>query len=358
MRESFTHTESKLGFPNRELTGFSRGAEIVFAGLIGVFAGRRVSDQLTHLAPLIYPSEQYHRFVQKRLRLWFRSLVFLQSTASMLRFFDSTEHRRTLLRRYPWLIEKPHRPYLSIRSASTARANLITAHYDVLEGCSRSGVLLQAALEPVVLARFEGRSGTPYEISLRPAELRQEGELVIALAWGETYTYRLAFTLAVRNGVKAAYIGCLQGPNGEGMRDAVRNVTQDLHGSRPKDVLFALAQVIFSEINVHTVLGISTEHHVHRHWRNRTHKLKRVSVCYDSLWTELGGEKVGPELFRLPLEFVQRPLVDYPSKKRAQAGRKQELLRQVALQVLDGIRACLPSLAASTEIRQPTKNPH
>lgn len=281
--------------------------------------------------------------VRERLRLWFRALMYWRATAHLAQFFQAPEHR-PWLQWMPQILEKPHRPYLLASLSALERAQLVCTHYELTEASAQRELLRAAAAAAKAggcpLAVWQGRSGQSYALSLASCdELPKEGELVLSLSGGALPAYRLAFTLGLREGLRVAYIGCLQGPSGPHMRETVRQATWDLQGERPRDLLLAMAQELFERMQVQTILGVASAGHIYQSWRLK----RRVALNYDSLWSEMGGTRYSVQWHRLPLRHVLRPLSEYPSKKRAQASRRQALLREGARQVQESIsRAARP----------------
>jgi uncharacterized protein VirK/YbjX len=174
----------------------------------------------------------------------------------------------------------------------------------------------------------------------------REGELCLALQLQEQRLYSLSFVIL--NGAQGPelMVGRLQGAAGDEARQRVREATRQLHACRPSSLLITLVRHLAYLLGCTGVRLVSNRHRIALNLWRRWH----ISADYDQLWTELGALPGHDGDYRL--EGLCEPCIDLaslPSKKRAEARRREALLRAACagvaatLQEAGGIGLQLPA---------------
>lgn len=290
-------------------------------------------------------------YLREWLKLQARALRHPRETRRWLALLNANADLNELASRQPLLVRKIYRPYLSSTFDCRERLQALASHYGMMARRGLMPLILSAAQQPLALARFSGKSGTPYQLSLLAAGvLDREGELVLRLLQGGALVYSAAFSVVRRSEHSglAMFVGCIQGPNGFGAAERIRKATRDMHGLRPKNLLVRLVRQLGCDLGCRQTILVGN--------RNRAshHSLRKglVFADYDLLWQELGARECADGNFRIACEDVPHSptLASIPSSKRAEARRRHELLHSIVaavrsglnLQVVPGIRAANP----------------
>ena len=278
-------------------------------------------------------------FLRELAKIRLRALLHPRQTPAWLRLLNSHPAFSEYLRTCPRFLYKVYRPYISTTLDAAQRLAAIRAHYEFIFRRGLGQVVARASMGPVTLAEAHGRSSLPYRIELRTVDrFDREGELVLQLVQGDEneVLYTVAFTLAPRDGVHALSIGCIQGGKSADAREAIRVATRELHGLRPKQLMVNLVRQLAHDYGCERVVMVSNRNRViYKAIRNG-----RVLADYDGLWAELGARKRADGDYELACAALAPPdLEAIPSKKRAEARRRHEVLMLLADGVGRGLRA-------------------
>ena len=122
-------------------------------------------------------------------------------------------------------------------------------------------------------------------------------------------------------------IGCIQGPDGPNSKDLVRDLTRNMHGMRPKQLMLSLAYAFARQLGIERILAVA----------NAAHPLRRVrekfQADYDAFWLEQKGRNVGDGWFMLPEALSRKSELEVSSHHRS-AFRRREAMRIEAEQLL------------------------
>ncbi|GAB3460106.1 VirK/YbjX family protein [Massilia terrae] len=263
------------------------------------------------------------------LKLKARAMAHRRATRRWLQLLNSHPAFSEYVRNWPRFLYKIYRPYLSATVPMEARISLLASHYQFVFERGLGPLLMQASATGVRLAAFEGKSGLPYQITLRAVGtcLEREGEMVLQLWQGDTMLYAVAFTFGWRGEGHAVSIGCMQGGKAEGTMDAIRAATRDLHGLRPKQTLVALVRQLGYEFGCGRMLLVSNQNRVVQSAMRKG----RVLSDYDQVWEEMGAQRMDDGDFCLPCApLAELDLESIPSKKRSEARKRHELMMAMA----------------------------
>lgn len=117
----------------------------------------------------------------------------------------------------------------------------------------------------------------------------------------------------------ALLIAVVQGPNFEGSKEIVKQLTKACHGLRPAYLMVEAMKGLTQILGYHKLLGIPQKYQN----KSRLVQSKRYVVDYDAIFSEAGG--VQKDYWVLPLES-DRNLDDVPSKKRSMYRKRFAML--------------------------------
>jgi uncharacterized protein len=215
-------------------------------------------------------------------------------------------------------------PYLHNGWSVAERVDTVVSHYRQIERWR----WLQVPLgRRAVLARL-GDDTAPLTLQLdRPAWFAQEGELALSLfdGDGQTRLYAVVFSFGQREGRPALFVGAIQGRSLPCITDRYVELTRQLHGCRPRDLIVLALLAIARELGFEVVYAVSD---ACRHHRDplRLRPLHLPSAHYDDVWRDRGGVPAGDGFFLLPTAAEPRAEASVPSRKRAMYRRRYELL--------------------------------
>lgn len=180
------------------------------------------------------------------------------------------------------------------------------------------------------LGAFTLKDGSEARLHLRPpAHMACEGELVIELTdAGDRTLYRLVLTLIDDDTLA---IGCIQGPAGLHGRESVRELTRNMHGMRPKQLMLVLAYAFAGQCGLRRILAVG----------NLAHPLQgraRLFSDYDAYWLEQGGVAIEDGWFLMPPTLHHRTEAELESKRRALFRRRAELRWDAVKLLNDALR--------------------
>jgi uncharacterized protein VirK/YbjX len=265
-----------------------------------------------------------------------RALFLYPWASRWARYLLADEQGRVLLAARPRLLLKLQRPYLRGRACVAQRLHWLIQHYSwarthwpwqFTEALYSDGERQ--------LALVQGASDE-YRLLLRPTDkCDREGELILALERDGATLALVSFAIHRHGHDWVANIGCLQGPPADVGREAVKAATQDLHGLRPKQAVLTALYGLARCSGIRRIHAVSNSGHIHRaRWRSRGN----IQACYDSFWTEMGGEPRG-DSFWLPEQLARKTMLDIPSRKRAQYRRRHALEDSLIAQIADALPA-------------------
>ncbi|MFL6671657.1 MAG: DUF535 family protein [Massilia sp.] len=262
------------------------------------------------------------------LKLKARALVHRRHTRRWLQLLNSHPAFSEYVQNWPRFLYKIYRPYLTNTLCMQGRLDALASHYQFIFQRGLGQVVAQASRGGIVLASAGGKSGASYQVRLRAVgTLEREGDLALQLCQGEAVLYSVAFTFAWRGESMAVSVGCIQGANSADALDAIRQATRELHGMRPKHLLVTLVRDLGHALGCRRLYLVSNANRVVR----GAMRQGRVRSDYDQLWLDLGATREPDGDYVLPCAALAEPDLDsIPSKKRAQARRRHEVVGRMA----------------------------
>ena len=302
-----------------------------------LFTGRTMNDialTLRHgaavLPAVIPPTASGHR-----LKAALGALFFPRQRSRWQAFLGSMPGLHSLAQLHPCLRFKIYRPYASRQLGCADRLALLEGHYRFLWQAGARALVERAARGPVVLAAFEGKDGAPYRLQLTAIhDSYREGELCLRLTRDGQPLYLASFLFVPRADGVSLQLGALQGLRSEAGKLAVKEATRALHGCRPKNLMVAALRDFGDFFACNNLFLISNDNRIALNARRRRH----IAADYDLAWQELHALRMRDGNYHLPCAPYRAPdLAGMPSRKRADARRRGELLQDMA----DGMRAQL-----------------
>jgi len=226
-------------------------------------------------------------------------------TVRWLRFLKTHPLLRDVVSSPASFLGKIHLPYLSLSLNCADRARLLIKHYDSLLNTGFGSLVRQALQKPLTLCLFSGKSGTSYELQLSALETgRQDGELLLRLTSEGACVYSIACILTTSQGKPALMVGGLTGMLSQGRSRSIKQVTRDLHGCRPKDLMVTLARDLGRCFGCATTLLIGSSNRI-----PPTEKyFCKKSSDYDLTWRELHAAARADGNYELPCAAVEEAL--------------------------------------------------
>ncbi len=253
-----------------------------------------------------------------------------------LEFLYGNPRMRAYLQRDPRLLERHFHRYLHAQWSRRERLHAVQRHYQFalarLPGALFEAVYVDGGAE---LGRLSLKDGSELKLSLRPPIfLGSEGELCLQISdLADQPLYRIVFSVIGER--PAIAIGSLQGPGGEHAKDVVRELTRNMHGLRPKQLMLSLVYAFARHYAVERVHAVGNAAHPLRRAR------RQFQADYDAFWQEQKGRDVGDGWFVLPEMPSHKCESEVPSRHRS-AYRRREALRLEAEHLLVDALAAFP----------------
>lgn len=240
-------------------------------------------------------------------------------------------------RRDPRMLERHFHRYIHLQWDRHARLQSIERHYRFALA-RLPGVLFEAIYiyGNATLGNLTLKDGTQLKLCLRPPiSVGCEGELCIQLSDADDHpVYRLI--LSVIDDQPTIAIGCIQGPDGQNGKDTVRELTKNMHGMRPKQLMLALAYAFAQHFDIKRILAISNAAHPLRVARDK------FQADYDAFWSEQKGSGLGDGWFLLPGVLSRKSELEVPSHHRSAFRRREAMRIEAERMLIDAIGSYPP----------------
>lgn len=256
------------------------------------------------------------------LKYVLRSVGNAGRQAAWLDFVYGTAQMSALLTHDARLIERAQHCYINRHMKPAERYAAITDHYrmaistfpaDIFKAIYQDGRYLIGTL------RLKDGSSLAIEMR-RPTGRSREGELCLCLAdvQGQMLS---SMIFSVADGGRTLLLGCMQGSAAGLGREAVRDLTKQSHGLRPKNLLLSLLRAFARHHGIERLRGVANEAHP---FAGQADKIK---ADYDSFWLECEGVLDHQGFYELPAHEPARNEAMVASKHRS-AFRQREVLRR------------------------------
>ncbi|MDD0824114.1 DUF535 family protein [Mannheimia sp. AT1] len=264
-------------------------------------------------AEALYPNQGKKSYAKKRLRYNLRSLLH---KARIKKFTQFVEANPLLI---PLLTSRPNYSYpvahrfLDKRFSAKQRLQKIC---DNLLFLPQKLNHLPPLWENVISF---GEIIPDFELWLNINE-HQPMEGFWALELRYKPTQQLIYLLTFGKLEESLLIAVIQGPNFEGAKELVKQLTKNCHGLRPAYLMVEAMKALTTVLGYQSLLGIPQKYQN----KSRFVQSKRYVVDYDAIFAESNGE-LG-KYWKLPLELESKKLEDIPSKKRSMYRKRYEML--------------------------------
>ncbi|WP_294157900.1 VirK/YbjX family protein [uncultured Selenomonas sp.] len=290
-------------------------------------------SEIVKLGKRIYRTEnprELHRFVV----FLGRSEVHRRGMKELCAWFEREPLRKQILEANPFPIEQATRAFFYAGSTFSERKRIICQHF----------TMLQERMRPEAFVRFGGLDARyilwksaeedidwTADLTFEPGQ-RKEGLLCVEMRLAGRQLYQIIFWLAKdQAGEDSLFIGAMQGPNMEGAKDIVKDITKRSYRYRTKNLILYMAQAVARAFGVQHIYAVTnTGYYAQNHVR-RDRKLK---TDFGAFWEEAGGWKTDdPRFDELPLVEPRKTMEEVPTRKRAQYRKRFAFLDDVDAQI-------------------------
>jgi uncharacterized protein VirK/YbjX len=229
--------------------------------------------------------------------LAFGSILHPLQTYRWLQFLKSHPVLKDLISSSPHLISKIHKPYLSKHLKCSERVSLLIGHYEFMSRGRFDDLIKKATAHPITAGEFFGRSGALYQLKLSTVEAaQQEGEFILRLISRGVCIYTATFAFINLDGEAHVKVGSLRGFLATNDTMRIKQITRDLYGCRPKDLMVAIVREIGGYFECQKTLLISNKNKISGQYK----RVCKKSSDYDLTWKELNAIQRSDGDFELP----------------------------------------------------------
>ena len=267
-------------------------------------------------AELIYPDKPNKSYAAKRLRYRLRSLLHWQTIKKFEAFVNQTPVLISLLTQRPnYSYPLVHR-FLDKRFNTQKRLSTICDNF------------------LFVPQKLSNLSPSILETPISFGEIIPDFELLFMLSnhqpmegfWTLELRYKPTdaevYLLTFGKLEEALLIAVVQGPNFEGAKEMVKQLTKTCHGLRPAYLMVEIMKSLTKILGYDKLYGIPQKYQN----KSRFVQSKHFVVDYDAIFSEAGGER--KNYWMLPL-IRDTNLDDIPSKKRSMYRKRYAMLDEI-----------------------------
>lgn len=261
------------------------------------------------------------KYLYRSASVWTKHAHWLDFIATTPAMPAVIAHDRRLLERYQ------HR-YISLRFNRQTRLAIVQSHYRFIASHWPAALFQSVYVErAATVGKLSLRDGSTVDIVLKAPPIKGlEGELGIYLCDDTGMTLSSTIVTIADDGT-TLLIGCVQGAKATAGKEAVRELTRQCHGLRPKNLLLSLAYAVAASYGIERIRGVGQAVHP---FAGRDNKIKSD---YNGFWLEAGGVLAADGLFDMPPHEAERDAATVDSKHRS-AFRRREALRAEAMATL------------------------
>jgi uncharacterized protein VirK/YbjX len=221
-------------------------------------------------------------------------------------------------------------PYLHSDWSARRKLETIAGHYALLQG----HLAFLRTVSTRAIGLVDAGDGLQIRIEA-PGKFEHEGQLVISLVRDPLRLFSLAFTFAVVDGQRVAYVGALQGLSSPDALEIYRSLTHRMHGLRPRDLLVTVFRMLCLALGFRRILAVGDDARVssNRYFASSS----QVLSSYDVAWLESGGVATGHGFFELGAALTPRSAEDIPARKRALYRRRHAMIADLSAQISQSV---------------------
>lgn len=207
-----------------------------------------------------------------------------------------------LAKTVPHLLWRVHQPYLSPQLGYAARINLLIDHYQIIARARFGELLRKSAMRPLVLHEFTGKAGVPYQLTLAAVDQsRRDGEMTLRLISKGAVIYLASFVFVTIDGVPCVKLGGLQGMLATDNMLRIKQITRDLHGCRPRDLMVHVVREIGYSAGCIKIILIGNDNKL-----PSSARVCRKASDYDQLWKTWSAVRRADGDYEMPCTSAQR----------------------------------------------------
>ncbi|GHC26525.1 virK protein [Kushneria pakistanensis] len=241
------------------------------------------------------------------------------------------------------LLNKPFRPYISIRYGHIERLRHLLLHYQLQRQLLSDDVSARITQRPGLWLGecvVDGETANIY-LGYRGAH-DKEGEMMLMIIRPpkkRLYSAALSF-MRDDQGRPALCLGTVQGSRQQS--DWNRQFTREHFGLRPQSLMVELAQMLARTLGMDNIYCVDNAHHV---YRARPNGSRQRGFDLDALIIEHGGEAASPGWIVLPAAQRRKPVEVIASKKRSMYRKRYAWLDALEGQVGQALSAMPESVS-------------
>ena len=265
----------------------------------------------------IYPNRGKKSYAGKRLRYRLRSLLHAQAVKKFEQFVNQHPLLISLLN------ERTNYGYPLVHRFLDKRFNSKQRFQAICDNLLFLPEKLTALSAPIYKTPLSfGEVMPDFEMTLSMTTHQpMEGYWVLEL-WHKPRN-ELVYLLTFAKLGEALLISVVQGPNFEGSKEMVKQLTKTCHGLRPAYLMVETMKALTKALGFKTLLGIPQKYQNKSRFIQSSHYV----VDYDAIFAESGGQL--KDYWELPLE-MDRNLDEVPSKKRSMYRKRYAMLDDLA----------------------------
>ncbi|WP_457808733.1 DUF535 family protein [Kushneria sp. EE4] len=305
-----------------------------------------------HAARHVYPKRREWKM---RYKMFMRAALHRSVHRSLLMGVSLNPLLERAVNNRANLLNKPFRPYISIRYGHIERLRHLLLHYQLQRHLLGEEISARITQRPGVWLGecVVGGETAGIHLGYRGAH-DKEGEMMLMIIRPpkkRLYSAALSF-MRDEQGRPALCLGTVQGSRQQS--DWNRQFTRDHFGLRPQSLMVELTQMLARTLGMENIWCVDNDHHV---YRARPNGARQRGFDLDALIIEHGGEAASPGWIVLPAAQRRRPVEVIASKKRSMYRKRYAWLDTLETQVgqaLMGTIETAPSGEGENAARTPT----
>lgn len=274
---------------------------------------------------------------KKKVRFTLRTLIYYPWVNNLTNFILKHDYLSSTVYKYPILVSKMHRPYLSSSFKINEKLNAIKDSYEFIDIYFSEEMRRSLYTEgQIQLGEICGNNSEIFYINLALyPHYDKEGEFNLILINSDNITLStLTFSLQRKDDKFRVFIGGLQGAPRDVDHSIIKAATKNLYGIFPKKVL--MESLYFLEKSLEMKIDkICVGNNQHVYTAKRYKKKRTIHSSYDSFWESLNAEKTKVGFWILPEKLEKKDILSVPSKKRGQYRKKYSLLEELEGSILE-----------------------
>ncbi|TDQ56142.1 hypothetical protein EDC45_2053 [Mesocricetibacter intestinalis] len=270
----------------------------------------------------LYPDQGKKSYRSKRLRFYLRSALHFGQIKRFTRFINQHPEFIPLFERHADFSYPLAHRFLDKRFSAARRFEAICDNLCFLPEKIAALNLPPLWQHPICFGEvIEG-----FELYLN-INRHQPMEGFWALELIQKESGRTVYLLTFGKVQNALLIGVIQGPNFEGSKELVKQLTKQCHGLRPAYFMVEAMKSLSIALGYDRLCGIPQKYQNKSRWV----RAKRYIVDYDAIFAECAASL--QDYWYLPLEIETKNLTEIPSNKRSKYRKRYAMLAELRQQI-------------------------